>query len=53
MTTLRQYKCDSRRIATQLRYDRVDPDIFRKITQAATFGEVTRAMITARHMYNH
>ncbi len=43
-----QIKRDARRIAKQLGYERVMPDIEKRINAATTEHEVTRVLITAR-----
>ena len=49
--TLKQRKLECRRIARQLGYDKVMPDIFNRINAARTEIELTRVMTTARHIY--
>lgn len=46
--TMGQIKRDARRIAKQLGYERVMPDIEKRINAATTEHEVTRVLITAR-----
>ena len=45
------YKNEALKVSRELKYDVFVPDIFEKINNAKTVGEVSRALINARHEY--
>lgn len=48
---LEAYKNEALKVSRDLKYDVFVPDIFEKISKAKTVGEVSRALINARHEY--
>lgn len=49
--SLKQRKCEARRIAKQLGYQMVMPDIVERINSATSHNEVNRILVTARHSF--
>lgn len=47
---LQNYKNDAKKAASELRYQFVMPDIFRRINAAKSESEICRIMTTARHL---
>lgn len=47
---LRDYKRKAKRAASELCYQFVMPDIFRRINAAKSENKISRIMTTARHM---